>query len=117
MPLNTEMKDKDIELYKAHHKRNLPSLSSKFVYKKKSVSMDQRSSSLSNNLKKIKNENVGENKIFNYRGIGLSRSKLTNLLKEFIYLVRTRIGDEVSQGHTVKLPPINEKIEFSSKTK
>ena len=80
------MKDKDVQLYQEHHKKS--AMSAKFVFKKRSITVAQRSVSISDGRK---NENVGGNKIFNYRGIGLSRSKLTTLLKQFIFLVKERL--------------------------
>jgi hypothetical protein len=43
-------------------------------------------------FKKFKNDNVGGNKIFNYRGVGLSRTKLTNLFRDFIRFLDINIG-------------------------
>jgi hypothetical protein len=45
-------------------------------------------------MKKFKNENVGGNKIFNYRGVGLSRTKLTSLFREYIRFLEARIGSK-----------------------
>ena len=43
-------------------------------------------------FKKFKNDNVGGNKIFNYRGVGLSRTKLTNLFRDYIRFLETNVG-------------------------
>ena len=52
-------------------------------------------------MKKYKNENVGGNKIFNYRGVGLSRSKLTNLFRDYIRFIEVKLG---YQPGNVKFP-------------
>jgi hypothetical protein len=53
-------------------------------------------------MKKFKNENVGGNKIFNYRGVGLSRTKLTSLFREYIRFLEVRVGSK----EVGKLPPV-----------
>lgn len=52
------------------------------------------------------NESVGESKIFNYRGIGLSRTKLVDLLKTYINLIKKRNEEQKKEFIQLKFPQL-----------
>jgi hypothetical protein len=72
--------------------------------------------------KQFKNNNVGGNKIFNYRGVGLSRTKLTNLFRDYIRFLEVRvIGGNISSNSNykemaMKLPPVSTHVKSEVKT-
>lgn len=62
------------------------------------------------------NERVGENRILNYRGVGLSRTKLVDLLKAYIKMINKRAEEWSKQVQGMKLPQLSyDKRDYSKK--